>query len=77
MQTSTRILRRPQVEDKVGLRRSALYDKINPKSASFDPSFPKPVHLGSTPTSPVGWVEAELDAWLASRIAMRASRPAS
>lgn len=71
MTTSVRILRRPQVEEKTGLRKSALYAKGDRKSASFDPDFPRPVHLGPNRNSPVGWVEAEVDAWIAAQMAKR------
>jgi prophage regulatory protein len=62
------ILRRRQVEAKTGLSRSTLYARIhlNPKrQGEFDPTFPKPVSLGA---KAVGWVESEVDAWLAAQI---------
>lgn len=57
------ILRRKHVEARTGLSRSSIYEKV--KSGSF----PAPVHLGP---KAVGWVEAEIEAWLLERI--RASR---
>ncbi|WP_374488935.1 helix-turn-helix transcriptional regulator [Zoogloea sp.] len=56
------ILRRPEVEARVGLRRSALYQRIKAGS------FPAPVQLG--PKS-VGWVESEINEWLVARVAAR------
>ncbi len=53
------ILRRPQVESRTGYRRSAIYALM----AAGD--FPKPIKLGPRA---VGWLEAEINAWLASRI---------
>lgn len=54
-----RILRRKQVEARIGLSRSTIYDGVNAGT------FPKPINLG--PQS-VGWIEAEIDAWLAEQI---------
>lgn len=66
-----RFLRRPQVEQKVGLSRSAIYERLDPDSRYYDPSFPKPVALGSGKNPPVAWVESEVDAWIRERIASR------
>lgn len=67
--TSLRILRRKQLESKLGVGRSAIYARIDPKSPYYDPTFPKPIDLGSgMKNPPVGWVESEVDAWLSSRI---------
>ena len=59
------ILRRKQVEARTGLSRSTIYEKINRRSPRYDYTFPKPVRLGS---DAVGWIEAEVDAWIALRI---------
>ena len=61
---AARILRRPMVEDRTGLSRSSIYELINPKSAYYDPDFPKPVRIGKRA---VGWIEADVDTWLKSR----------
>lgn len=71
-QTVPTILRRKQVEARTGLSRTTIYDKLNPKSPRHDPAFPKPISLG---VGAVGWVEAEITAWIESRIA--ASREAA
>lgn len=68
-QQSLRILRRPQLEQKIGLSRSAIYERLDPKSAYYDPEFPKPVQLGIGKNPPVGWVESEVDNWLNAQIA--------
>jgi len=60
-----RLIRRPEVERRVGLRRTAIYDRIGRGE------FPKPVQLG---TAAVAWIESEIDAWVEARI--EASRPA-
>lgn len=58
------ILRRAEVEARTGLKRSTIYDKLDPESPRYDATFPKRVSLG---TSAVGWLESEVDAWVASR----------
>ena len=55
-----RILRRPHVEEMTGLRRSTIY------AAIAAGTFPKPIHLGARA---VGWLEGEIDQWLAERVA--------
>ena len=69
-----RILRRKQVEARTGLSRSSIYAKMrhNPKRPSdYDPTFPKPISYGKTANgrnSSVGWIEAEIDAWLTAQV---------
>ena len=53
------ILRRKQVDARVGLSRSTIYQKI------AGCTFPKPVSLG---IRAVGWIEAEVDTWLSNQI---------
>ena len=62
-----RIVRLPCVEMKTGLKHSAIYQKM------AEGTFPRPVPLGP---KAVGWVEAEIDAWIDRRIAERDSRQA-
>ena len=57
-----RILRRREVEARTGIARSTIYQLVSEKR------FPAPVRLGERS---VGWVEAEVDAWLSERIAAR------
>lgn len=67
-QTAITILRRKQVEARTGLSRSTIYAKMqrNPKRPSdYDPTFPKPVSVGA---KAVGWIEAEIDAWLTAQV---------
>jgi prophage regulatory protein len=64
----TRILRRKQVEARTGLSRSSIYARLshNPKRpGDFDPTFPKPISVGA---KAVGWIEAEIEAWLTAQI---------
>lgn len=62
------ILRRRQVEVRTGLSRSSIYAKLkrNPSRPNdYDPTFPRQISVGS---KAVGWVEAEIDAWLEGQI---------
>ncbi len=59
---SLAIVRRKEVESRTGLSRSAIYERIQ----SGD--FPRPVNLGA---KAVGWVEAEVEDWIAQRVAAR------
>lgn len=55
------ILRRKQVELRTGLSRSTIYARI------AEGLFPRPIDLGGGRA--VGWIEAEIDDWVRSRIA--------
>jgi prophage regulatory protein len=56
---SSMILRLPSVKTKTGLSRSTIYQRI------AEGRFPKPISLGARA---VGWVEAEVEAWLMGQI---------
>jgi prophage regulatory protein len=60
------ILRRRDVERRVGLSRSPLYARIKAGT------FPRPVRLGGGHA--VGWLAHEVDNWLAQQIAVRESQ---
>lgn len=68
--TSKRILRIKQLSEIIGLARSTIYDYLDPRSPRHDPTFPKPIKLG---TSAVGWLETEINQWIGLKIAMRSS----
>lgn len=70
MSTSTRLLRRPEVEHDTGLARSTLYDAIRAGT------FPKPVPL-TTSARIVAWRSDEVEAWIQARIAARDAQPSS
>lgn len=59
LQTALTILRRKQVEARTGLSRSTIYERIRAGT------FPAPVSLGA---KAVGWIEAEIDGWLAAQV---------
>ena len=54
----SRILRRNQVEEQIGLSRSSIYQMMS------EGAFPRPIKLGKRA---VGWSEVEINDWLASR----------
>ena len=58
-QANHSIMRRKDVETKTGLRRSTIYARMQAGT------FPQSVRLGE---NSVGWIEAEIDAWIAARI---------
>ena len=69
IQTGLTILRRKQVEARTGLSRSTLYAKLrrNPKRPNdYDPTFPMQVSLGGARA--IGWLEHEVDAWIAAQV---------
>jgi len=53
------ILRLPEVINRVGLKRAAIYQRITQNT------FPKQISLGARA---VGWLEHEIDAWLEARV---------
>jgi prophage regulatory protein len=60
------VIRRKQVETRTGLARSTIYQYMK------DGVFPKPVQLGPRA---VGWIEADISAWIAQRIAATGRHP--
>lgn len=60
------ILRMKQLLERVRLSRSAIYDRLNPRSSRHDPTFPRQISLGG---DAVGWLENEVEAWLQARTA--------
>ncbi|EKN4209735.1 AlpA family transcriptional regulator [Yersinia ruckeri] len=59
-----RILRMSELTTLLGISRSSIYEKLNPKSRYYDAEFPKPVRLGA---ASVGWRSTAIDEWIASR----------
>jgi len=56
---SHKIVRLPRVKDKTGLSRSTIYLRISKNE------FPAPISLGGRA---VGWLEKDIDDWLAEKI---------
>ena len=55
------ILRLPAVKIRTGLSRSTIYLRV------AEGTFPKPISLGARA---VAWIDAEVDEWIAERIAL-------
>jgi len=70
MTEALKLIRRKKVEELTGLKRAALYDRLNRNSPRYDPSFPKQVSLSvaGTRAGAVGFVEGEVLAWINDRI---------
>ncbi|WP_037002545.1 helix-turn-helix transcriptional regulator [Ectopseudomonas composti] len=62
------IIRMPEMEAITGLARPTIYKRLKD-----DPDFPRPVPLSNSSSrgAPVGWVLAEVQAWVRKRIALR------
>jgi prophage regulatory protein len=60
-----RIIRRPAVESKTGLKHSEIYQRIKERT------FPRQVRIGP---KCVGWVESEVDDWIDALAAERDAR---
>ena len=65
MVTATKFLRLPEVQNRTGKSRSAIYQGVN------NGTFPKPIKLGGPRA--VGWIESEVEAYIQECI--DASRP--
>lgn len=70
------VLRIPELERRIGLKRSSIYDRLNPRSKYYDPSFPRPVSLGGNSANnkekqgsggAVGFHQDEIEQWIATR----------
>jgi prophage regulatory protein len=59
------ILRCKQVQQRTGLSRSTIYDRLSTTSPRFDPTFPSAIQLGA---NSVGWLESEIEDWISSRV---------
>ena len=62
---TTRVLRRPEVQRRTGLGRTAIYVLM------AEGKFPAPIRLTA---KAVGWLEAEVAEWIAARVAERDAR---
>ncbi|WP_027925941.1 AlpA family transcriptional regulator [Pseudomonas sp. URMO17WK12:I12] len=65
---SITLIRMPDLEAITGLARPTVYKRLKD-----DPTFPRPVPLSNSKSrgSPVGFVLAEVQAWVRQRIALR------
>lgn len=58
MNPNERIIRLPEVLGMVGMKKTAVYDKIK------DGSFPAPLKLGRMS----GWLESDIQQWIGSQV---------
>lgn len=70
LESPLKFLRMSDLEEKIGLRRSSIYNLMNPKSKYFDPTFPKPIALTPNGRSK-RWCRLEVEAWMLSRLEAR------
>ena len=63
------IIRKRQLCQRIGLSPAQIYAMLDPKSPSYDPTFPRQIRLtSSTRSSAVGWLEHEIQAFLERRV---------
>lgn len=62
---TSRILKMPEVIERCALSRSSIYAHIQ------NNKFPQPIRLGERA---VGWLESELNSWIAERAEQRGVR---
>jgi len=55
-----RLIRRQEVEQRVGLCKASIYNRINAGA------FPKPISIGG---GRVAWLEGDIDQWIGERLA--------
>jgi len=58
---ANKILRFTELQKRISISRSSIYNRLNPKHKSYDPTFPKPVPLGPRL---VGFSEAQINDWI-------------
>jgi prophage regulatory protein len=61
---NNRIARLPETCRIVGLSESSVRNRINPSGRWYDPNFPKPKRLGTGRRCAIGWLVAELLAYV-------------
>lgn len=62
-----RAIRAKEVMQMTGDKRSHFYDRLNTKSSSHDPTFPRPFRLGCSARSPTVFWAHEIVSWLQTR----------
>jgi prophage regulatory protein len=64
---SLRILRRREVQHRLGIARSTLYAYLDKKSPQYKPNFPRPIRMGVI----TGFIEQEIDDYVISLMMSR------
>lgn len=62
-----KVARLKRVRELTGLGRSSIYNRMDPRSPYYDPTFPRSFSLGTTSNGAVGWNEEEVQAWVAAQ----------
>ena len=62
------IIRLKEVVAVTGVSRSVIYAKLNPQSACYDATFPKPIKLS---VNCVGWSAFEVNQWIEGKLKSR------
>ena len=68
-----KVARLERVMELTGLGRSSIYNRTNPQTRQYDPSFPRSFSLGADGGA-VGWDEEEVKAWVVAQAAGRRKR---
>lgn len=61
------MLRLPELIKLIGLSRSSIYDRLNPRSKRYDPDFPKPIKLNRASR----WLLSEVEEWIRDKMSSR------
>ena len=56
-----RLLRNKEVQDYIGISRTAIYNKLKEKSPYYDPKFPRPIQIGA---KSIVWIEEEIEDYI-------------
>ena len=51
----------------IGLSRSSIYDRLNPRSKRYDPDFPKPIKLNRASR----WLLSKVEEWIRNKMTSR------
>ena len=63
------LLRMSQLSARLSISKSSIYDRLNPRSQRYDPSFPKPIKLGHA----TAFLASEVETFIEAKIANRGS----
>lgn len=61
------MLRLAELIKLIGLSRSSIYDRLNPRSKRYDPDFPRPVKLNRASR----WLLSEVEEWIRNKMSSR------
>ena len=62
-----KMLRLRELIKLIGLSRSSIYDRLNPRSKRYDPDFPKPVKLNRASR----WLVSEVEERIRNKMSCR------